>query len=87
MPSGALEMVRDASAAGFDAVKFQYWIVDELLAAEVPNAAYQGDGDQRDLLAGLALTLDELAALRAECRDSASTSCAPPTACRPTPTC
>jgi N,N'-diacetyllegionaminate synthase len=62
-------MVRAAAAAGFDAVKFQYWIVDELLAAEVPNAAYQGDGDQRDLLAGLTLDLAELGGLRAQCRE------------------
>jgi N,N'-diacetyllegionaminate synthase len=68
-PARAAAMVRDAVAAGFDAVKFQYWIVAELLAAEVPNAAYQGAGDQRDLLAGLALELDDLAALRAQCRD------------------
>ncbi len=65
----AAAMVQDAAAAGFDAVKFQYWIVDELLAAEVPNAAYQGAGDQRDLLAGLALGLGDLATLRAQCRD------------------
>jgi N,N'-diacetyllegionaminate synthase len=65
----ALAMVRDAAAAGFDAVKFQYWIVDELLAAEAPNAEYQGAGDQRDLLAGLALELSELDELRSACRE------------------
>ena len=64
----ALAMVRTAAAAGFDAVKFQYWIVDELLAAEAPNAAYQGQGDQRDLLAKLALDLDALRTLRTACR-------------------
>ena len=67
----AASMVRDAAAAGFDAVKFQYWIVDELLAAEAPNAHYQGAGDQRDLLAGLPLDLDALTALRATARDGA----------------
>ena len=50
-------MIADAAAAGFDAVKFQYWIVDELLADVAPNAGYQGPGDQRALLEGLALSL------------------------------
>jgi N,N'-diacetyllegionaminate synthase len=64
----ALAMVRVAAGAGFDAVKFQYWIVEELLAADVPNAAYQGEGDQRDLLADLSLDLDQLRTLRDACR-------------------
>ncbi len=70
-PGCAEAMVRDAAAAGFDAVKFQYWIVDELLAADAPNAAYQGDGDQRALLAGLALTPSDLARLRRVAGDCA----------------
>ena len=83
----ALAMVYTAAAAGFDAVKFQYWIVDELLAAEAPNAAYQGQGDQRDLLANLALDLDALRTLRTVCRwAGTSTSCVPWTECVPTPT-
>lgn len=68
-PARAATMVRDAAAAGFDAVKFQYWIVDELLAADAPNAGYQGAGDQHTLLAGLALGLSDLSALRDLCRE------------------
>ncbi|HZR14021.1 MAG TPA: N-acetylneuraminate synthase family protein [Acidimicrobiia bacterium] len=66
----ARDMVREAAAAGFDAVKFQYWIVDELLAPRAPNAAYQGDGDQHDLLARLRLEVDQLAELRDVARDA-----------------
>ena len=60
----AAEMVRGAAEAGFDAVKFQYWIEDELLAADAPNAPYQGAGDQRELLRSLLLDIDELSELR-----------------------
>ena len=60
----AAEMVRGAAEAGFDAVKFQYWIEDELLAADAPNAPYQGAGDQRELLRSLQLDIDELSELR-----------------------
>jgi N-acetylneuraminate synthase/N,N'-diacetyllegionaminate synthase len=68
-PERAAAMVHDAAAAGFDAVKFQHWIVDELLADTAPNAAYQGDGNQRALLADLTLTLDDLRALRRLARE------------------
>ena len=60
----AAEMVRAAAEAGFDAVKFQHWRVDELLAPSAPNAPYQGPGDQRDLLARLLLDRDALVELR-----------------------
>jgi N,N'-diacetyllegionaminate synthase len=60
----ARKMVRASAEAGFDAVKFQYWIVDELLAPNAPNAPYQGTGDQHDLLERLRLDLDQLAVLR-----------------------
>jgi len=63
-PALARDMVCAAAAAGFDAVKFQYWIVEELLAANAPNAEYQGAGDQHELLERLRLNLDDLAALR-----------------------
>jgi sialic acid synthase SpsE len=66
----ARDMIREAADAGFDAVKFQYWIVDELLAPCAPNATYQGDGDQHDLLARLRLDLDQLATLRDVARDA-----------------
>jgi sialic acid synthase SpsE len=63
----AARMVREASAAGFDAVKFQYWIEDELLArGAVATAPYQGPGDQHALLRRLALPLAALARLRDE---------------------
>ncbi|HEY7135173.1 MAG TPA: N-acetylneuraminate synthase family protein [Acidimicrobiia bacterium] len=66
----AREMVRACAEAGFDAVKFQYWIVDELLAPEAPNAPYQGGGDQHELLERLRLDLDQLAVLRDEAADA-----------------
>ena len=65
----ASEMVRAAAAAGFDAVKFQYWVPEELLAPCAPNASYQGEGDQRDLLAPLLLPVPDLEELRTECRE------------------
>jgi len=59
----AVAMTRAAAEAGFDAVKFQYWNVDELLAPAAPNAGYQGPGDQHALLASLRLDLAALAAV------------------------
>jgi len=60
----AAAMITACAEAGFDAVKFQYWIVEELLADEAPNAPYQGDGDQRELLERLRLDLDALRRLQ-----------------------
>ena len=60
----AREMVERAAAAGFDAVKFQYWVIDELLAPEAPAAAYQNAASQHRLLEGLAFRLRDLADLR-----------------------
>ena len=57
-------MVRESARAGFDAVKFQYWIAEELLADEAPTAEYQGDGDQRALLEPLELAPEALVVLR-----------------------
>jgi N,N'-diacetyllegionaminate synthase len=65
----ATEMVRAAATAGFDAVKFQYWIEDELLSADTPNAPYQGAGDQRELLRSLHLDIDQLSEIRALARN------------------
>jgi sialic acid synthase SpsE len=62
----AVEMVRAAAAAGFDAVKLQHWRLDELLAPGAPAAGYQRAPDQRSLLEPLALTIDELHAVRTE---------------------
>jgi N-acetylneuraminate synthase/N,N'-diacetyllegionaminate synthase len=61
----ARSMIEEAAAAGFDAVKLQHWRIEELLAPEAPNAPYQGSGDQRDLLAALALSLPDLSTLAA----------------------
>ncbi|NNN22468.1 MAG: hypothetical protein HKL80_10765 [Acidimicrobiales bacterium] len=60
----AVEMIESSANAGFDGVKFQYWIEDELLAKDVPMAPYQGSGDQRDLLRPLALSIGELEKLQ-----------------------
>jgi len=60
----AASMVRRVVACGFDAVKFQYWIEDELLSAETPSAPYQGAVDQRALLRPLELAIADLTGLR-----------------------
>ncbi|MDP9100546.1 MAG: N-acetylneuraminate synthase family protein [Actinomycetota bacterium] len=64
----AVEMASAAADAGFDAVKLQYWLPEELLARRAPNAAYQGPGDQHELLASLRLTVGELVTVREVCR-------------------
>jgi sialic acid synthase SpsE len=74
----AMDMVTLAAAAGFDVVKFQYWILDELLAADTPNAPYQGDGDQRSLLEPLELTLSELDRLHECAREAGVQFCVTP---------
>ncbi|HXQ19721.1 MAG TPA: N-acetylneuraminate synthase family protein [Acidimicrobiales bacterium] len=63
-PARAAAMVRWSAACGFDAVKFQYWIEDELLSASVPSAPNQAAVDQRALLRPLELALADLAELR-----------------------
>jgi N,N'-diacetyllegionaminate synthase len=67
----AVAMTRAAAAAGFDAVKFQYWNIDELLADEAPTAGYQGEGDQHALLASLRLDMAQLGLLEAEAHGAA----------------
>ncbi|MCU1587907.1 MAG: hypothetical protein JWN31_1400 [Frankiales bacterium] len=67
----AIELALGAAAAGFDAVKLQHWVTDELLAPDAPNADYQGAGDQHDLLAPLLLTVDDLLAVRDACARAA----------------
>ncbi len=66
----AVAMAMAAAEAGFDAVKLQYWIPEELLARHAPNASYQGPGDQHDLLASLRLDVDDLLAVRDVCRNA-----------------
>ncbi len=59
----AKDLVCKASQTGFDAVKFQYWIEEELLSKHTRMAPYQGSGNQEDLLKELRLTLKDLEAL------------------------
>ncbi len=81
-PKQAAAMVESCAEAGFDAVKFQYWLLDELLAPDAPNAAYQGPGDQRDLLAGLSLDLEDLAYLGQLSRECGLLFIVTPDGCR-----
>ncbi|ANK82354.1 MAG: hypothetical protein TEF_17315 [Rhizobiales bacterium NRL2] len=66
-PELALELVRAAARAGADAVKFQTFDPDALVAADAATAAYQkratGIDDQREMLRRLALPAAALAAL------------------------
>ena len=64
----AVGLAQAAAAAGFDAVKLQHWVVEELLAPSAPNAAYQGEGDQHQLLAPLLLSVADQVAVRDACR-------------------
>jgi len=59
----AATMISGAAAAGFDAVKLQHWVTDELLAPATPAARYQGGGSQAEVLDGLVLDGARLAAL------------------------
>lgn len=66
----ALALVRAAAEAGADAVKFQTFRADALVAAGARTAAYQqastGDTDQAAMLRRLELPVDALRACRAE---------------------
>lgn len=72
-PALAEELVCAAAATGADAVKFQTFDPDALVAADAATAAYQkrttGIGDQREMLRGLVLPDRVLAGLFALCRD------------------
>jgi N-acetylneuraminate synthase/N,N'-diacetyllegionaminate synthase len=67
----ALRMVDEAVRAGADAVKFQMFRADELASVHAPAAAYQqhhGAGSsQREILAGLELSLDDFARIKGRC--------------------
>ena len=70
-PALALELVRAAAAAGADAVKFQTFLPEELVASGAPKAAYQlertGAGEsQLEMLRKLALPAQVLPRLRDE---------------------
>lgn len=68
----AKRMVRAASQAGADYVKFQAFRAESLVSRHAAAAAYQKEnakvGDQLSLLRGLELSLDDFAALARECR-------------------
>lgn len=70
-PELARRLVAEAAAAGADAVKFQTFRAEALVAREAPKAAYQvettgGDESQREMLLRLELGLEAHAALRDE---------------------
>jgi N,N'-diacetyllegionaminate synthase len=69
----ALEMVEVARAAGADAVKFQAFTPEELVAAGTATAAYQakntGRADQLELLRTLTLSRDDFRKLAQRCRE------------------
>jgi N,N'-diacetyllegionaminate synthase len=68
-PALARRLVDAAAEGGADAIKFQTFSVDALLAPEAPKAAYQlettgASESQREMLAPLELGVDQLAELR-----------------------
>ena len=68
-PEVARALIRAAKEAGADAVKFQTWITEELVAADAPLAEYQKAGagappSQFELLKGLELSFDDFRRLR-----------------------
>lgn len=69
----ALELVETAARAGADAVKFQTFRAEELVAASAPRAPYQernvGGGDQLSMLRELELTESAFAALYRRSRE------------------
>jgi len=70
-PELARRLVAEAAAAGADAVKFQTFRAEALVAREAPKAAYQvettgGDESQREMLLRLELGPEAHAALRDE---------------------
>jgi len=68
----AMELVDAAKAAGADAVKFQVFQADELVAPNAPTADYQakiGHSDQRAMLRELQLTRREFTELFDHCQD------------------
>lgn len=71
----ALEMIDVAAACGADAVKFQTFVTDDLVAVDAPKAGYQarqtGGGSQRDMLKALELSHEDFRQLEARCRERA----------------
>lgn len=70
--SMAKMLIRAASAAGADAVKFQTFVADKLVKRGTPKAEYQkrttGYGDQQDMLKALELSFSDHEELYAECQ-------------------
>jgi N,N'-diacetyllegionaminate synthase len=69
----AVRLVDAAADAGADAIKFQTFSADRLVAADAPKAPYQeravGDESQRDMLARLELTRADHERLVARCAE------------------
>jgi len=69
----ALRMVNAAAEAGADAVKFQMFRATELTTADAPTATYQrehcGAKSQREMLAKLELTADDLKRIARRCEE------------------
>lgn len=68
-PAEAVRLIDAAKDAGADAVKFQIFCADDLVAADAPTCSYQqdaaGDVSQRELLRRLELSTEQFAELRA----------------------
>jgi N,N'-diacetyllegionaminate synthase len=69
----ALEMVDVAADAGADAVKFQTFSADSVIAPGTPKAEYQqrstGDGDQLEMVRRLQLNYEQHARIANHCRE------------------
>mgnify|MGYP000377402436 CR=1 FL=1 len=69
----ALEHIRQAKAAGADAVKFQTFRADKIVVENAPKADYQasatGSGSQKEMLKKLELTDHEFRTVREECNE------------------
>ncbi len=72
-PRLARQLVDAAAQAGADGVKFQVFVPDELVAADAPLAAYQkaagGAATQKEMLAALALSAQDLRDLKRYAED------------------
>lgn len=70
----AIELINAAAKVGVDAIKFQCFITDNLVAKQTPKALYQmGQGEknstQYDMLKSLELSLDQHLKLQSHCKD------------------
>src|SRR3954447_20572123 len=78
----AKRLVDAAAEAGADAVKFQTWVTERLVAPDAPLAAYQeaavGGTSQFDMLKRLELTYDAFAELQAYAQERGILFCSTP---------